>query len=134
MFSHHLGGRVTIQRLGCGIPGSNRAIKGLPDYRVVAALNDRGQQRADFFELPAAAPFFSRAQFARHRRIEPRKIALHHVVMNAGPHHINGQLFTHRARHADKGNVQPALLVDFQCFNAAKLRQRVIADDQVPFF
>src|SRR5436309_8632928 len=88
--------RITIQSLGGSIPTGHHADEGLADNSVFARLDDKSQMCPRGLDLAAAAAFLGGAQFTIHRNRQPRQIVLHHVIMRAGFHHLDGYILPDR--------------------------------------
>jgi hypothetical protein len=72
------------------------------------------------------------AELPLHRGGEPLEPAFHHVVVGAGLQCGHGSIFADLPGHDDERNVAFALLSDPQSRKAVEMRQRVVADDDIP--
>ena len=72
------------------------------------------------------------AQLALDRRRQPREVALHDVVVRAGPHRGHGGVFADGARDEDERQIGMLLADDRQRLRAAEARHGVVGDHEVP--
>ena len=82
--------------------------------------------------LAPRAPARRLAQFAVHRRTEPRQPAFDQIVIGAGPHRRDRQLFADCTGDQEKGQVKTARLDQLEGLHSAEPWHPVIGDHEIP--
>ncbi len=81
---------------------------------------------------PVLAAPFGFLQFARHGRAQPGQVALHHVIVGAGPHQGHGRLLADGVGDDDEGQVQPRRVQLAQGDAGVQVRQVMVGQHDVP--
>ena len=82
--------------------------------------------------LPPRGALARFAQLALDGRDQPRRVALHDVVVRAGLHRLHRHFLADGAGEDDERDVQLFLAYHRQRLQGVEARQRVVGDDQVP--
>ena len=82
--------------------------------------------------LPTPGPLARLRQFARHRRGEAMELVFHQVVVRAGTHQLDGDLFAHRARDHDERDVETGFPQQGERLRRAEGRHFEIRQHDIP--
>ena len=113
----------------------DRLLQAIVEERAIRQIGQRvviGQVGDALVGHVALAPDRGFAQLTLDRRRQPREIALHDVVVSAGPHGGHGGVFANRARDEDERQIGMLLAHDGERLGPAEARHGVVRDHQIP--
>ncbi len=113
----------------------DRLLQAIEEERAIGKIGQRvviGQVGDALIGHVTLAPDRGFAQLTLDRGSQPREIALHDVVVSAGPHRGDGGVFADRSRDEDEGQIGMLLAHDGERLGPAEARHRVVRDHEIP--
>ena len=113
----------------------DRLLQPIEEQRAIGKIGERvviGQVGDALIGQVTLAPDRRFAQLALDGRSQPREVALHDVVLGAGPHRGDGGVFADGSRDEDERQIGMLLAHDGERLGAAEARHRVVGDHEIP--